>query len=418
MGMSRWPRWGEALDHGSMLRSRCHYLAGDTSQLYRVDDKRETARWALLVYAVAGAAGADVAQVSPSQVRYRLIGGRHQFGSWLCTQLQRMGHNVAYRLGPGSDLYEVSREDTIARIERRVRGLDEAQGGAPSTDDPVEDDPVARLWRQQTKVTVELPCEMSDATMWQDPPDWELHRTQRRVGDLLDRLLIREWGGWPVNTPVRTHGLGPYITATGQLAEQAGIYPDRAVIHSPWWQLDHTNHTLHTPPIGYRLQYRHRDEGVLLGGHVAGPVAVQHLGIDLAGTHDEPAGHCDTTATPSEPVSAGDTAGFTTAVPLESSAPPLADAHTSRTWEQGLIHDPFREGALARLWKLRDQELLLAGDTTPQRLAQRMLAGAVPFPPEPLSSSALDEFDQVGVAEAEARWESLPGTHLVTGQCR
>lgn len=95
---------------------------------------------------------------------------------------------------------------------------------------------------------------------------------------------------------------------------------------------------------------------------------------------------------------------------------------------QPRLRDPaekYRAAALARLWMLRDKELLEVGDSTPRRVAQRITND--PGYPQPLDPPTLRELEKEEAEQAHRvygvwprKWSPTapPDRHLLIGRRR
>lgn len=376
-------------------------------------------QWALPIYALAGSHERGVAGVGFDQLRYRLA-DRDRYLTWLCARLQGMGHNVHPPTRP--DVYPspsipldddgLDVEEQVQRIRARLR-----------------DDPVAEHWRQTTRMTRQ-DFEHSDGTTVTFPPSCRLWDQRPTMIQLLDQVLVLERGGWMAGIRVRTHGIPPYVSALGRSAVEAGVFGDRAVVEAPQWRLDHDRHTLAPgPPSGYWLRYRVRETG-LPGSDSVGPVAPAHLTLDLEPQDaPDPAPHPVTaTAPPPQPPESETTAPVVEAV-SEDEDDEFARELTARGLrpasdaEPADPHERHRAAALARLWELRDAELRGAGDSTPERIAERIVGDSIyPKPPHPPNSRELasrEQMDAFPHRRRPVRWApGCPDRQLVTGERR
>jgi hypothetical protein len=396
------------------MRARCAEVA-QKSMMFASDPGAE---WALPIYALAGSDERGVAGVGFDQLRYHLA-DRDLYLTWLFTRLQGMGHNVhppprpdAYPSPHGpADEYGPDIEAHVQRIRARLR-----------------DDPVAEYWRQTTRMTRE-DFEHSDGTTVRFPASCRLWDERPTMIQLLDQVLVLERGGWTRGIRVRTYGIPPYVSALGRSAVEAGVFGDRAVIDAPQWRLDHDRHTLAPgPPSGYWLRYRVRETG-LPGSDSVGPVDPAHLTLDLDPLDAPgPAPHPVTAPAPApQPPEDRPPA------PVDAVADDEADeefAQELKDWglrpapnaEPADPHERHRAAALSRLWELRDAELYGAGDSTPTRIAERIVGDSrYPKPPRPpkFRELASHECIDTGAHRRPVRWApGCPDRQLVTGERR
>ncbi len=375
--------------------------------------------WALAIYALAGE-GTEVEAVSVAQLRYRLD-DQARFTAWLWAGLDRLGHPVRQPSLP-------KKRGIAADAEAALTSLTVvAEAGSPASDDPV-----TRRWSQASALTAGS-AETSNGMVVTFRPGCELWRWRARTIPWLDAVLVLDRGGWPAGARVRTRGIPHMIDSFGRLAQEIGVAPDRAVIVAPAWQLDHDRHTVvDGPPRGYHLRYRELATG-LPADSLVGPVAVEHLVVDLA-PFPEPAG---SVVVPSrrpanlpDPVgeTVGDTANGVVNRSADSALASLVDtldsasAHagdSGPTWSMAATSDPLRAAAIRRVWSLRDDELARVGDSTPQRVAQRVAAGDVLAPEGPLNARELAANERGrGRATPERALWCPPDQHLVTGRPR
>lgn len=385
--------WDAALEEGG----RWLFLAGRLTGQHSSWDQRQRSLWALVLYVVAGESGQPAAAVSSAQLRYRAEAEPDRYMMWLCAQLQRMGHAVSHLLPPkampASNTADGDHGDvdylrgTITRSLRQIR----ADGGP---------DPVALVWNAASRIT-QSTSETIDGTFIADPlgcPLWK-HREQMIV--CLDADLVIRRGGWPRGARVRTVALVHYLAKDGSTAAEDGVFTDRAEIGAPTWDFDHDRRTVTDgPPVGYMLRYRSTKDGLPGFGSDVGPVAPEHLVVDLDGMDPQSAAsqpHRRPTTTAPAVLAGGD----------------VVD----------IVPRAQRDAAMTRLWKLRERDLSTK-ETTPRRLAERLIAGTIPEPPPPLTMRQLAEED---LDEQRMRLDPLTGLstptlplrrHLVSGHRR
>ena len=298
------------------------------------------------------------------------------------------------------------------------------------------DDPVAACWHKDTWMEAET-LEHSDGTKIRLPPSCKLWEQRPTMIELLDEVLIQDRGGWMSGIRVRTHGIPPYTSTLGATAVEAGVFPDRAVVSAPHWTLDHDRHTLASgPPAGYWLRYRVRTTGLPADDSV-GPVEAGQLTLDLDPHHapeglapaPEPCPPTVTAPLPASPNSERQPAPNDASAgkdPDDSFQQDLMDSGLNRPATHDTPADPHerhRANALARLWQLRDNELFRAGDSSPARIAERIVGDRFyPDPPHPPNSRELAEREQADAFAQRyrpVRWApEYPDRQLITGERR
>lgn len=391
-------RWEQAQDRGLGWQLR-------TIGIGRIGDGG-TRWWALLLYAACGDLDVAPVEVDAATLRYR-VKGQESMMTWLAAQLQRMGHSVTHPGPPrGLPVFltpESDRAATLAAVGTHLATEDRERELA-------ETDPVAAAWLVGSTVT-QTGSEMSDGTLVSDPPYCPLWTFRMGAVAALDVLLLAERGGWGIGTRVRTVGVGHYLSPGGQTAAETGVLGDRAVIAAPMWELDHARRrVLDGPPVAYRLHYRARDTG-LPRSSAASTAPAEALTLDV-----------DPLDTPTVPTPAPRTATAVVAEPSPPQVPgPAAPIPVTPNDRQA--------AGLARLWDLYDTELRRVGDTHPRRLAERLIARAIPDPPAPVDSRTLAQYEEVSAsrrgggrsAPADPFTSSAPRSperHVVTGPPR
>jgi hypothetical protein len=384
-------RWDDAVEAAHRLRNQCFDAAGARYLDTLTQRDRQAAEpWALVLYAVASETSQAPSAVTATQLRYRADASDEDFSAWLLARLQAAGHIVhAPRKPPTSSGMSFLSEEQAhdADLFSAITILQTVNYASSDR----ADDPVALRWRMLSPVYVETIPTTEGITVGSQPSS-SLWSTRTEMIGMLDPLLILQRGGWPIGTRVRTTGVPHYISPTGALPAEIKVSGDRAVIHAPVWTLDHDRHVLTDgPPLGYELAYRDLETGGPSHHHRGGPVSPDHLLFDTGAWPD---GHAPV---PYRPSPAAPTAPPPAAPPqrdMDSSPAPLRRAMAAE--------DHARQGALQRLWELRDRELTQVGDTTPLRLAERMVAGAVPAPAPPQPYRHLRDLEQFSPGKARS----------------
>lgn len=357
--------WDAALEEGGQWL----YLAGRLAGQHSSWDQQQRSLWALVLYVLAGESGHPAAAVSSAQLRYRAEVEPDRYMMWLCAQLQRMGHAVSHMLPPkpvpASNTTDTDHGDvdylraTISRSLRQLR----------ADDGP---DPVALVWNAASRIT-QSTSETFDGAFIADPLSCPLWQHREQMIACLDADLVIRRGGWPCGSRVRTIGPVHYLASNGSTAAEDGVFADRAEIAAPMWDFDHDCRTVADgPPVGYMLRYRSIKDGLTGFGSDVGPIGPEHLMVDLDGMDPQsaarPPHRRPTRTAPAVPAGAD-----------------IVDT----------VPRTQRDAAITRLWKLRDRELS-TNDTTPRRLAERLIAGTIPEPPPPLTMRQLaeDELDE------------------------
>ncbi|WP_143531891.1 hypothetical protein [Saccharothrix sp. ALI-22-I] len=377
--------WSQAVTCAQRLQSGCEAVSpsrplGDAAYRSTVE------RWALVVYAIAGETGEDPDAVPESEwasrLRYRLD-DRDAFTEWLGGQLIAMGHPVK----------------PLEMPERLRGGYADAQAtdmhlaALYAESDPRSDDPVAARWRSDTIVTASS-AETTDGVTVTFPYDCPLWQHRPVMIGRLDAALHVERGGWLPGTRVRTRGVPHWIGPDGRLPAEAGVSGDRAEVLSPVWELDHERHRLADgPPRAYRLRHRSLSTG-RAAADAPGPVPASALVLDLDPFPDptpvalpEPPAteSTDPHVTDKHVTDKGDVVPVvdrdTEPKPLPHAGVASAAGTASGPTGSGVPGvpadvDPDRAAAINRLWQLRDRELSECGDSTPRRVAERLVAGA------------------------------------------
>ncbi|MGH8964736.1 MAG: hypothetical protein ACRDXB_05320, partial [Actinomycetes bacterium] len=371
-----WEQAGAAADD---LRQRAIAVGDPEREAWRSSRPPDARVLTLLVYAAAGEHNCAPDDVEEAWLRYRVEDPAGLL-TWLCAQLQRMGHKVAapMRRGPVP----------IPRAE-----VDPQVALAAALQKMIADDLIVRAWTRTTLITADQ-HETSDGLRITSPPTCELLDQRRGLCRLLDALLLERRHGHPLGSPVAATGVPPYTSEVGQMAADVGVHPYRAVVHAPRWDLDHVARTIVAgPPRGYELAYRHANTGEPLTYAVA-VVPASHLQSDLAPWPD-PAGDLarltDAALSLVERPTVGPSAepdrtdhdrdsasAFQGSAEEDLTAAHAAD-HLLETLQRSgheLPEDPwqrYRATALAMLWRLRDRELVRVGDSTPWRVAERIM---------------------------------------------
>lgn len=426
--------WQEARDAASRLWGRA-VAAGRPGEHTREPGFPDR-ELSLVLYATAGERNRDADAVEAAWLRYRLD-DPDALLTWLCAQLQRMGHTVRAPL----------------RLEDpATRTVDDSRAVSMSSllHADVDEDPVAWAWTRTTLFTAEE-VEVAETRIMMSPR-CPLLDVRPSLCQRLDDLLVIERGGWGRGARVAARGVPPYSGPLGTTAAEDGVHPYRAVVLAPRWSADHTAHTIVPgPPRAYRVAYRGARDGIPVID-AAAVVGAEHLHQDLGPWHQAPeatagAAEASMATAPEEsgpeiahppsvlasPIGAKHRGG--PGGTLEAHAAAWAEAETEKVRaEQAAVflrthdalrdplpedpHQRYRATALVRLWELRDRELARAGDSTPERIAERITSElGYPKPLRPPTSRQLATDEQIRKRTPAPRWspDAVPDQQLVTG---
>lgn len=333
---------------------------------------------ALLLYALAGERSCEPAAVSAGWLRYR-CGDPRACLTWLRAQLQRMGHQVGPPVSVKEERFRSQNQASRHGLAPDCGGprLDDAPS-QPATAERLRNDPVAFAWWRTSMFTPS--SDWLDEPSQSDTETCQLVSALPRFVDHLDLELLADHGGRLAGERVSLLTIAPFTLPRDTDRNVHGVHPHRAVVQGPWWEMDHAGHTVAPgPPAGYHVTYR----SLATGDPVTSAkdlVAASDLDTDTAAWEtvvDEVVAVPD--ALIAIPASQdGD---------LESHAKDSLEAELQNLAEQqtmlidlpnspaGLTNPAakYRAAALDTLWVLRDRELRLVGDSTPLRVAERIV---------------------------------------------